>query len=130
MAKKAAYTYNAKITRVVDGDTFEATVDLGFSTHVAGITLRLDGVDAFETKKTRRAKSQAEKTGRGLDAIIHDGKTATATLAKIFDEHPEVIITTRKDDQTDVFGRYLAKITCKSGDLGAWLIKRGLALKV
>jgi len=27
------YTYNAKVLRVVDGDTIDVLIDLGFSTH-------------------------------------------------------------------------------------------------
>jgi len=30
------YIYNAKLTRVVDGDTIDAMIDLGFNTHVKG----------------------------------------------------------------------------------------------
>ncbi len=47
------YNYNAKITNVVDGDTFDFEIDLGF-----GITyknrLRLYGVDTPEVRGSER----------------------------------------------------------------------------
>lgn len=51
------YEYWAKITNIVDGDTFDATVDLGFSISTA-IRIRLDGID---TPETWRPKSEAER---------------------------------------------------------------------
>ena len=52
------YEYKAKITRVVDGDTLEALIDVGFHTHVSS-TLRLYGIDTPE-KRTRN-KEEKEK---------------------------------------------------------------------
>ena len=43
------YDYRAKCTRVIDGDTIEALVDLGFNTHKQ-ITIRFDGIDAWESR--------------------------------------------------------------------------------
>ena len=39
------YCYNAKLDRVVDGDTIDAMVDLGFSTW-KHVRIRLSGIDA------------------------------------------------------------------------------------
>lgn len=43
------YYYNAKLVRVVDGDTVEADVDLGFDTHQR-VMLRLAGIDTPESR--------------------------------------------------------------------------------
>ena len=55
------YKYNAKLDRVVDGDTIDAMVDLGFDiwTHKR---IRLLGIDAPET----RTKDLEEKE-RGFE---------------------------------------------------------------
>ena len=40
------YTYRATVTRVIDGDTVVADIDLGFRTWRHGERLRLYGIDA------------------------------------------------------------------------------------
>lgn len=56
------YTYNAKLERVVDGDTIHATADLGFDTWKR-VVIRLDGINAPES----RTKDLQEKS-KGLAA--------------------------------------------------------------
>jgi len=43
------YEYNAKLKRVVDGDTVDAYIDLGFKTHLE-IRIRLMGIDTPESR--------------------------------------------------------------------------------
>lgn len=56
------YEYNAKAERIVDGDTIDALVDLGFTTWKF-VRIRVAGIDAPET----RTKDIEEKN-LGLDA--------------------------------------------------------------
>jgi micrococcal nuclease len=56
------YTYNAKLDRVVDGDTVDALVDLGFDTWKK-VRIRFYGIDAYES----RTKDLEEKE-KGLAA--------------------------------------------------------------
>ena len=56
------YIYKAKCERVVDGDTIDATIDLGFDTWKK-IRIRLVGINAPES----RTRDLEEKT-RGLAA--------------------------------------------------------------
>jgi len=46
---KAAWRYEAKLDRVIDGDTVDAMIDLGFSTH-RSIRIRFHGIDAPESR--------------------------------------------------------------------------------
>ena len=68
------YIYNAKCLRVVDGDTVDAQIDLGFDTHKI-IRIRLVGINAPESR-TR----DLEEKERGLAAkarvkqILKDNK--------------------------------------------------------
>ena len=74
MSKKkveAAWRYEAKLIRVVDGDTVDAMVDLGFSTH-RKLRIRFHGMNAPE----RRTRDAEEKVR---------GKAATARLVEILD---------------------------------------------
>ena len=43
------YTYNAKVERVVDGDTVDALVDLGFDTWKR-VRVRFYGIDTYESR--------------------------------------------------------------------------------
>lgn len=45
------YTYNAKLERVIDGDTVDAMVDLGFSTWKK-VRIRFYGIDTYESRTT------------------------------------------------------------------------------
>ena len=56
------YIYNAKLGRVVDGDTVDATVDLGFDTWKK-VRIRLVGINTPESR-TR----DLEEKARGLAA--------------------------------------------------------------
>ena len=56
------YEYNAKLDRVVDGDTVDALIDLGFDVWVKK-RIRLHGIDAPES----RTRDSEEKI-RGLAA--------------------------------------------------------------
>ena len=56
------YKYKAKVTRVIDADTLDAMIDLGFNTWVKK-RIRLSGLDAYEV----RTRNKAEKK-KGLAA--------------------------------------------------------------
>lgn len=68
------FTYQAQITKIQDGDTFEAEVDLGFGLSVTQ-TFRLNGVDAPELGSLRHGMSESRQqapgspeTGEGITA--------------------------------------------------------------
>jgi micrococcal nuclease len=56
------YEYKANVIRVVDGDTIDAMIDLGFNTWVKK-RVRLSGLDAYES----RTRDKKEKV-KGLAA--------------------------------------------------------------
>ena len=56
------YEYKANLIRVIDGDTIDAMIDLGFETWVKK-RIRLHGIDAYES----RTRDKAEKL-KGLAA--------------------------------------------------------------
>jgi micrococcal nuclease len=74
------YEYNCKIVRVVDGDTVDVDIDLGFDTWKCGERIRLYGIDTPECR-TR----DAEEKAAGLlakdfvERCLHVGKTYKLT---------------------------------------------------
>jgi micrococcal nuclease len=62
-SKPEPYVYNATIERVVDGDTIDVTLDLGFDVRLHKQRCRLAGIDTPES----RTRDLAEKK-LGLDA--------------------------------------------------------------
>lgn len=84
------YTYKAKVTRVIDGDTFVCDLDLGFNMWIKGLKIRLLNYNAPET--------------RGKEKLL--GVMAKAILKDLIN-NKEIIIRTTK---SDAFGRYLGEV--------------------
>ena len=68
------YTYNAKLDRVVDGDTLDAMIDLGFDTWVHK-RIRLLGIDAPETRtRDLEEKAAGFRTKERLSELLEDSE--------------------------------------------------------
>ena len=109
------YTYKAKVTRVVDGDTVDALIDLGFDTHVKK-RIRLYGMDAWES----RTRNKEEKV---------KGLAAKARLKEILKEtNNEFILVSHGVGK---FGRCLGELfqTADSDSINNQLISEGHAKK-
>ena len=68
------YEYNAIVDRVVDGDTIDCTIDLGFSTWKK-IRVRLEGINAPESRtrdKEEKAKGLITKA-RLIEILNYNG---------------------------------------------------------
>ena len=101
--------YTATVLKVIDGDTIDVMIDLGFKTFRKE-RIRLDGVDTPETR-TR----DLEEKKKGLEA---------KNWVKSMIEGKEVIIISTKQGK---FGRYLAKVYIDDLCINEELIKRGMA---
>ena len=107
------HEYRAIITKVYDGDTLTAEVDLGFKLWAKKIKLRLIGIDTPEI----RTKDLEEKAL----AIKARDRVRELCLGK------EVTIETHGKGK---YGRWLATVYVMDDvDLRAFLISEGLAKK-
>ena len=73
-----AYTYRARVTRWVDGDTADATIDLGFDVWVK-TRFRLHGIDTPERGRPgyREATEHNQAiAGPQVDVVVETFKTA------------------------------------------------------
>lgn len=93
---------------VVDGDTLDLSVDLGFETH-ATIRARVEGIDTAEVHGVTKDSEEFE---RGMEQArwVHDW------LAEGVTEHDGdwPLIVTTFEDTTGKYGRWIATITRQS----------------
>lgn len=92
------YEYNFEITRVVDGDTVDGRIDLGFHTYVFK-RIRLDGINAPET----RTRDLVEK---------EKGLFTKNWLIDLVEKNDNFIIVSHGVGK---YGRVLAELFVKSG---------------
>lgn len=107
------YAYNAKVERVIDGDSIDLSVDLGF--HMTFfLRVRILGID---TPETRTRDLEEKKAGLAAKAYVQELLTGTVRIRTV---------------KTDSFGRWLAHLWYEADDgwhsLSAELIKTGHAV--
>ena len=109
------YEYKVKITRVVDGDTVDAEVDLGFDTFIKD-RIRLMGLDTPESR-TRNKKEKAL------------GLAAKAYLKELLRENKGDIILRTSKEGKGKFGRILGTLLIYDGktNVNQMLIDEGHA---
>jgi len=66
------YNYNAKCTRVVDGDTIDAIIDLGFGVHITK-RIRLAGINAPESRTRNKVEKKLGLAAKERLIDILDG---------------------------------------------------------
>ena len=89
------YEYKCKVKRVVDGDTMDVILDLGFSVHHA-VRVRLAGIDTPES----RTRDKDEKAR---------GKLSKAFLKESI-KGRKIILKTKIKDAKGKFGRVIAEV--------------------
>lgn len=109
-----AYLYRAVVVRVVDGDTIDVDIDLGFYVWIKKQRIRLFGIDAPEIT--------GESRQEGLAATDH---------LKSLIEGESIILRTVKGadgrDRDDSFGRWLGTVYHGNIDVNAEMIRSGHA---
>jgi micrococcal nuclease len=95
--RNTPYRYYATLDRVVDGDTIDLTVDLGFSISYR-IRARLVGIDTHET------------FGVAHDSAEYAKGVAEADFVEAWLTEATQLLVATKKDRTGKYGRYLATI--------------------
>ena len=95
------YKYNAKLDRVVDGDTVDALVDLGFNTWKK-VRIRMHGMNAPES----RTRDALEKEA---------GLAAKQYVENWCDDLDNNVIIETQLDERGKFGRILGRILNEEG---------------
>ena len=106
------YEYKATIKYIVDGDTVDVDIDLGFDVWLRDQRIRLYGIDTPEC----RTRNKAEKA-HGLLAKAYVEKALK--LGKVY---------TLRTKEKGKFGRYLGEIKVGRTTINNLLIKELLAM--
>lgn len=101
------YTYQATVVHVVDGDTIDLNVDLGFRCYVQ-VRFRLHNMDAPER-------------------FTDEGKVAKAFLEEMLPISTTISIQTYKNE-TDKYGRWIAEIFKDGVSVNQTMIDKGYAV--
>ena len=111
------YKYKAKVERIVDGDTIDVIIDLGFKI-TTNQRIRFSGIN---TPETYNVKKTSEEYKKGLAAKNYVTKRMEMN-------NSEIIIETSKD--TGKYGRYIGTIWLpdSASSLNDELVEKGYAV--
>ena len=101
------FEYNCTIVKVIDGDTVDVDIDLGFGVWLKKQRIRLYGID---TPESRTRDLEEKKYGLVAKAFVlaHLPLGCTRTLTTV-------------QDKTGKYGRILGKFKAYDSDLDAWV---------
>jgi len=108
------YEYGCTVERVVDGDTIDVILDLGFDIRFKS-RVRLYGIDTPES----RTRNKDEKVR---------GKMAGAFLKDAVNNGSKVVIETKLKDSRGKYGRVLGNVVVDGVNINKALIKNFLAV--
>jgi micrococcal nuclease len=109
------YEYGCKVTRVVDGDTIDVDLDLGFDI-IYKCRVRLYGIDTPES----RTRNKDEKVR---------GKLAAKFLKDAILNGKNVILQTQLKDSKGKFGRVLASVVVDGININQRMVTNHLAVR-
>ena len=109
------YEYGCTVTRVVDGDTIDVILDLGFSVfHKCRV--RLYGIDTPESRtRNKDEKARGKLAAKFLEDSINNGK--------------QVILRSKLKDSKGKYGRVLGEVIVDDININELMVKRYLAVK-
>lgn len=105
------WQYRADVDRVVDGDTLDLRIDLGFGVILTGdeARVRLRDVDTAEIYGTSK-DSEEYAAGQRHKEFVEEW------IAHGADQEWPFFIETQKDDERGKYGRWLAVITRRTDE--------------
>ena len=109
------YEYKCEVTRVVDGDTIDCVLDLGFSI-LHKCRVRLYGIDTPESRtRDLDEKARGKLASKFLEDSINNGK--------------QIILRSELKDSKGKYGRVLGSIVVDDLDINQAMVAQNLAVK-
>ena len=111
------FTYQATILRIVDGDTVDVDIDLGFDVWLKNQRIRLYGIDTPES----RTSDKVEKVF---------GNLAKAKVLHFCPVGEQIVLQTKTDDSRGKYGRILGELITKDGvNVNTYLVDNAYAVQ-
>ncbi len=104
------YTYEAQLLNIVDGDTYDFQIDLGFNVHKK-LRVRLLEVDTAEIYGVKM-ESEEYKRGQRQKEFVSTKLNSADTI----------VLKTYEGDERGKYGRYLAEVLVDDKSLSDLLI--------
>lgn len=101
------YEYNCIIKRIVDGDTVDVDIDLGFDSWLHNQRIRISGIDAPET----RTRDLTEKAA---------GLESKAFVESVLPLESKQVLVCKEYSSTGKYGRILGTFKLYDGVKDAW----------
>lgn len=122
------YTYAAKVLRVVDGDTIDLMVDLGFRTFKK-VRVRLHGVDTPETFGVKKESEEYKRGQASAQFVRQFVGVEPDPVTGLPAGSGEVVIRSHdgKSFGQGKYGRWLCEVFVGERLLNEELVRRGLA---
>jgi micrococcal nuclease len=109
------YQYKCEVNRVVDGDTIDVTLDLGFSI-LHKCRVRLYGIDTPESRtRDLDEKARGKLAAKFLEDSIKNGK--------------EILLKSELKDSKGKYGRVLGSIFVDDLNINEAMVAQNLAVK-
>lgn len=109
------YEYNCKVLRIVDGDTVDVDIDLGFGVWMHKERIRMYGIDTPES----RTSDKEEKVYGNLSKQFVKDKLPIGSM--------QTLVTHK--DKTGKFGRILGDFLVEGKSLGEIMVDKALAVR-
>ena len=108
------YEYNCTVEKVVDGDTIDVVLDLGFDILYKS-RVRLYGIDTPESRtRNKDEKARGKMAGSFLKEAIEDGE--------------KIVIQTKLKDSKGKYGRVLGDVVVDGVNINELMVKCHLAV--
>jgi len=122
MSIEPNYVYRCRVTRVVDGDTVDVEVDLGFNMFSKD-RVRLKGIDTPESRTRNKVEKKLGKASKARLKEMLAGNLFTTTMGS---KKNPIFLHTSKDGKGK-FGRILGTLWKDGANINDALIDEGHA---
>ena len=110
------YQYKAIITKVIDGDTVDVDIDLGFEVWLRNQRIRLYGIDTPESR-----------TSDKIEKVF--GNLAKSKILEFCPIGSSIILQTKTDDSRGKYGRILGELVTNEGvNVNEYMIENNYAV--
>lgn len=112
------YEYKCKIVKIVDGDTVDVDIDLGFGIWVQGERVRVHGIDTPES----RTRDKVEKKFGLASKKFVEGILKKGSFQTLVTEKPG-------DESKGKFGRILGKFKVYDSITDSWMFMGDIMIR-